>query len=351
MIDMASNTNFSKMAISEKSLNGKRVLMIAPSFFGYDYDIKHGLEELGAIVDFFKERPFDTSLKIIINRLGLKFIIKNDIEKYYADILEKVASNKYNYIFVIAPETMPKNFLFRVKKLNSDAITILYMWDSISNRKHVVTLLSDFDFVYSFDGGDVEKYKGTIFHPLFYNKTFDISTIRGSEEIEKKYDITFIGTAHSDRANLIKRIFESGDYKKYLYLYCPSKILFLCKKVFTNSYNEVTYNELFFSPIQKVEIRDIFIRSKSVVDIEHPKQSGLTMRTFELLGLKRKIITTNKNIMNYDFYHKNNVYVLERNNAIISKDFLDSPYVDIKKEILEKYSLSSWLKFMFNDDI
>ncbi|MCD9504168.1 lipopolysaccharide biosynthesis protein [Photobacterium phosphoreum] len=344
-----SNSTFSKITTSEKALNGKRVLMIAPSFFGYDNDIKYGLEELGAIVDSFKERPFDSSLKIIINRLGFKFLIKNDIENYYYDILEKVASHKYDYIFAIAPETMPKSFLFKIKKLNADAITILYMWDSISNRKHVRTLLPDFDFVYSFDSGDVDKYKGTIFHPLFYNKIFDINAIKYSPDIKTEYDMTFIGTAHSDRANLVKRIFKHNNYINYLYLYCPSKILFICKKVFTNKYNEVSYNELFFSPIQKIEIRDIFIKSKVVVDIEHPKQSGLTMRTFELLGLKRKIITTNKNIVDYDFYNKNNIYVLDRNKSVIPKDFLDSPYVDIKKEILDKYSLSSWLKFMFID--
>ena len=40
----------------------------------------------------------------------------------------------------------------------------------------------------------------------------------------------------------------------------------------------------------------------AVLDIEHPKQVGLTMRTFEVLASGRKLITTNRSIINHEFY-------------------------------------------------
>ena len=46
---------------------------------------------------------------------------------------------------------------------------------------------------------------------------------------------------------------------------------------------------------------------RCVVDVENPGQHGLTMRSIEIIGLKRKFITTNPDIVNYDFYNSNNM--------------------------------------------
>ena len=63
-------------------------------------------------------------------------------------------------------------------------------------------------------------------------------------------------------------------------------------------------------------------QSKTVVDIQHPKQSGLTMRTIEMLGANKKMITTNADIQNYDFYHPNNICIVDRNNVVVPPEFI-----------------------------
>ena len=48
-------------------------------------------------------------------------------------------------------------------------------------------------------------------------------------------------------------------------------------------------------------IIDIFKKSRAVLDIPIAGQNGLTMRTFECLAMKKKIVTTNENIKQYAF--------------------------------------------------
>ena len=69
----------------------------------------------------------------------------------------------------------------------------------------------------------------------------------------------------------------------------------------------------------------------------------MTMRTIEILGLKRKLITTNKDIVNYDFYNSNNILVIDRDNPKFDISFIEKPYIELKEEIYKKYSLENWI--------
>ena len=73
---------------------------------------------------------------------------------------------------------------------------------------------------------------------------------------------------------------------------------------------------------------------------------GLTMRTIELLGLQKKIITTNIDIVNYDFYNPVNILIIDRDSPKINKEFFTTPFTPIPQEIVSKYIISNWLKRM-----
>jgi len=66
---------------------------------------------------------------------------------------------------------------------------------------------------------------------------------------------------------------------------------------------------------------DIIKNFKTIIDIERPLQKGLTMRTIEMLGTNKKIITTN------------NIFIIDRNNPIIDEIFLNKEYQEIDKNI------------------
>lgn len=109
----------------------------------------------------------------------------------------------------------------------------------------------------------------------------------------------------------------------------------------------VKYSSVKFKSLKLDEILNLFKESEIIVDVQGPLQSGLTMRTVETVGARRKLITTNPDIRNYDFYDENNILIVDRDNVVIPDSFIHSPFKPLPEDIYNKYSLTSWLKTIF----
>ncbi|AZG35362.1 CgeB family protein [Shewanella psychromarinicola] len=330
-------------------LKNKKVLLIVPSFFGYELDIVKEMVALGIEVDYFDERPFKSSIAKIINRLDLKFIMRRYISRYFESILKQSVNKRYDYLLVISPETIGTSFVSELKAINPNIISILYMWDSFGNKANARKLLPFFDHIISFDPGDKSINTDIQFLPLFFNNDFNASY---NELIhEQLYSVSFVGTVHSDRVKLVKQImkqFEDRGVKTFSFYYCPSKLLFILKKLFTKEYDFISYSEVSFKPMSKTEIKTIFLQSNAVIDIQHPAQKGLTMRSLEMLGLEKKLITTNCDVRSYDFFDERNILVIDRINPHIPDDFINMKYTPLSHESRLKYSLRSWIYSVLN---
>lgn len=322
-------------------LQDKKVLLFSPKFFDYEKIIKKELENLGAIVDYFDDRPNNDFLTKVFLRLKLKFLINRKINNYYRQIYSFIHNKVYDYIFVISPETLSYKELEIIKGMQPQAEYLLYMWDSFKNKNSFNTI-SLFDKIYSFDKKDANEFQLN-FLPLFYVNEYKLL-----ESNDFEYDLIFIATAHSDRYQIAKEICNlSDEYRTYFYFYLPSKIMYFIRKYFIKKYRYGSINDFYFLPLAHSKIIDVFKKSKSVLDINHPAQDGLTMRTFECLGAKKKLITTNTNVRSYDFYHKNNILIIDREKITLDKKFLSLPYVELSPEIYKKYCIEEWLKTIF----
>jgi hypothetical protein len=217
------------------------------------------------------------------------------------------------------------------------------MWDSFKNRTNTPHLLEYFDFKYSFDLKDSKNYN-LDYLPLFYIDSYR-SFIKKDNFL---YDVSFIGTAHSDRISIAKKVvMQLGTNKYFFYFYFQSKILYYYNKIVNKHFKDVIKTDICFNSIDKILLNQVLENSKVVLDIQHFDQEGLTMRTFEMIGAKKKLITTNKNVALHDFYNSNNIFILDRKKLEINSDFLGLDYIDLPKEIYEKYSLHSWIKTIF----
>jgi hypothetical protein len=98
-----------------------------------------------------------------------------------------------------------------------------------------------------------------------------------------------------------------------------------------------------FQPLKKDAFNELFLNSRIILDIEHPKQTGLTFRSIEALGAQKKLITTNLSISSYDFYDDSNIFILDRLSPSVPDSFLYSEYNPVSKDIYDRYKLSSWL--------
>ncbi|MBE3022556.1 MULTISPECIES: CgeB family protein [Campylobacter] len=325
------------------NLDGKTILLLAPKFFGYENKIKKELENFGASVIYFDERPKNDFLTKVFIRLNFKFFIKKSIYKYYGDITLKTKKLKIDYLFLVSPETINSELVNNIKSLHPDIKTYVYMWDSIKNKKNGFELLGVADKFFTFDPDDINVDKKIQFLPLFY--VDDYKNLKHATK-SPQYDISFVGTIHSDRYPIVKKL--EKDFKVFHYFYSPNRLLFGLQRLFKGSFKSIDQNDIHFNSLSKDELLSIIGDSKAVIDIEHPSQKGLTMRTIEMLGAGKKFITTNSSIKKYDFYNELNILVIDRKKPIINDCFLNMPYVNIRQDIYDKYSLNNWIKCIFS---
>ena len=132
-------------------------------------------------------------------------------------------------------------------------------------------------------------------------------------------------------------------------MYLQSPLLFIYNKLFVEVFKKAKYKEFNYHSLSEKETVKTIENSKIVFDICNKNQVGLTMRTIEALGSQRKLITTNKDIVNYDFFDKNNIYVFDLESFEIPSAFLETEYHEINENIYKKYSLSSWINTIFEE--
>lgn len=322
----------------KNSLRGKAILFIAPKFFAYEEQIKNELLRRGATVDWLRDRPFDSPLLVGLVKICAKllFPITN---KIYRKNLAAFAEDKYDIILVINGQTLSPRFLKHLISLYPGADKILYLWDSIKNRPSVMQNVFAFDRIYTFDPIDAQRF-GWNFRPLFY---VDHSKENPLEEIA--YDLSFVGTVHSDRYKIAKRLKESlpKEVNFYLYFYVQSVWVYLVYKLFKPCMWAAKKTEFNFKPLSKKDLYKTFQTSIIILDIEHPSQVGLTMRTFETLGAHKKLVTTNAGIKNYEFYNESNICVIDRENPFVPPEFFKLPFVQLNQNLRKQYSIEGWL--------
>ncbi len=327
-------------------LEDKKILYIGPKFFAYEMAIQTTLEKkFGATVDFYDDRPSNDFWTKMFIRLNFKFLLKKKISDYYNTIFTKIKTKYYDYVFIVSPETLGFKGLETIKTLQKNATFILYMWDSFDNKNSLNTIHL-FDRVVTFDQKDASTYN-LLFHPLFYIENYTSARVNNIN----KYDLCLIATAHSDRYSLskiIKKYLEDSSLTMFSFLYLNDTLIYWGRRIFLKKYQYGPINNFSFSPLSQDKVTALISQSKAILDINHPSQIGLTMRTFEVLGAHKKLITTNENIKTYDFYNETNILVIDRHNPIINIDFFKTPYQLLEKTTYQKYSLESWISYVFN---
>lgn len=321
-----------------------RILLIMPNFFNYPDVIIEELTKQGHIVDFFDDRPSTNPIVKSIIRLK-KDVINVYIRSYFSKIISFIESKKYDVVFLISGQSLSfdERMVLELKLKQPHAKFVLYQWDSLENFPYIKKMYKYFDKCYTFDPGDAAKNRNLNFLPLFYSKQYKLLP---KNITALKYDFCFIGTAHPKKYKFIKEISRTlADVypNQFIYYYLPSRLVFLYRKILNNEFKIAKYSEFNFTPLDSETTCNIILQSNCILDSPQANQKGLTIRAIEALGARKKLITTNSDIKNYDFYKEENIYIYD-GTFDLSSPFFNTGYSEIDSTIYEKYSLENWLK-------
>ena len=331
--------------MSGKNLAGKKILFIAPHFFNYEIEIRRKMERLGATVFFYDERPSNSVFTKTMIRLNRRFLHLS-IKRYFARMMKEMKGVTIDYILIIKGETMSSSLLEEMRREFPKAKIMLYLWDSVRNNPNIKALISLFDRALTFDPDDAREVKRLIHRPLFYLDEYAAAASRN----DYQYDACFIGTLHSDRFAVIKRVSAAIGGKIYYYMFFHTRLLYVAHRLFDRAFKGASIGMFRFKPLGKNDTVNAIASSRAVIDIQHPRQKGLTIRTIEIFGAKRKLITTNESIKQYDLYDPRNILVIDRGNCVINISFFKEPYAEADSAVYEYYSMDRWIADIFGTE-
>lgn len=311
-------------------------------FYGYNENIINSINKKGYNVFWYKDKVELSYFERVISKI-FKFYKKHKFNKYFKKSLRIMKNYEIDKILVIFGANFMNDYhILKLKEKFQGVKIIYYAWDSVSNFPNIEKLFSAADISYSFDPMDSKKY-GVKFLPLFY--TFD-----KNELDEKKYDVSSIMSVFTEKCLSLEhmlKLIPSGMNSFYFFKVRDYHYLSKIKNEFPTLYNK--YCSAF--KIDKMEYSDcldVFAKSKVVIDIPLPNQIGLTMRTFEVLSTKTKLITTNKNIRNYDFYCEDNIFVIDEDVKIIPLYFFEKSFNE-KFSLDKKYFIDNFVETLIGD--
>lgn len=84
--------------------------------------------------------------------------------------------------------------------------------------------------------------------------------------------------------------------------------------------------------------------SKCLLDLYNETNEGISLRVLEALFFKKKLITTNRFVKNYDFYRPQNIFIWGTDDAATLKVFIETDFFQVEKEIVDKYDINNWIR-------
>lgn len=335
--------------MSNVNLLNKKILFIAPTFFGYEKKIITQMEMCGATVVFIQENIDSTTFKEkIVNKFPKKYM-RLARQKHFKSQIDKVSGVDFDIVFGIRMDTFDDVILSYIRSKFKRAYYVCYFWDSENNMRNASLVASYFDKVLTFDREDAMVHNDWIFRPLFYCDEY--KDCNNAKKV--KFDILFVASLSPERAKMYIKLNEmcrNTGLSMYTYFYCKPYVFFM------NYFREKFYRDIPRKIIHGVgmetrELLKLYSESRSIFDCSSIYQSGLTMRTIECFGAKKKMITTNQDVKNYDIYDSNNILVVSDGNIDSIPAFLDctNEYEIQSEELYHFYSLQGWIESIFGD--
>jgi hypothetical protein len=323
------------------ALAGKRVLFVGIGFYDYETSITERLAKHGAVVRTFlpavpRRGIWGLTMQHLMGRKGRALI--DLVERAALECANELA---FDYVLVIKSVDLRTEFIAELRRRQPRAAFILYQWDSIARLPGIEERLPYFDRVLTFDRLDSAARPGFEFRPLFYREDSDTAD---EPDRESRVDLCFVGWLHSERLEVLRRIqsiARSQNLSFFVYLF--TGIRTLVRLALGRNARDVH-----MTPMPYERLRDSYRRAAVIVDLPHASQAGLTMRAIETIGYGRKLLTTARDVLNYDFYSKANVQLMRADDPQLDAAFVRADVIPYPQAVRRKYSLDAWIEDVFD---
>ena len=343
----------------QDNITGKTILLICDFHYGCDQLMKSTLLELGAKEVVQKTLSLKGNLRRHITLANLINVLKNPMEcsKKTRELVEDIDGYTFDTVLCVENNYFSKWFFDYLRKKNPNVSITMFLWDTVDkHHPRYNDFWPKFDKVFIFDRDEAKKYNFEYF-PDFYIGEWE-------EPATYKYDIAFIGSMRRDiTMNRASTLYEMQHfckqnglrpYFRLKYKDYEKKNVSLIKRIYrkVNDYKFWAivrkyhpYGYIYNDNISLEEVNRIYNQSRALLDLGYPGRQGMTINCITALAKGKKLITTNKRIVEEPFYDPANVFVLDENNPQLDIEFFKTPTKPVNMEYLR---IDNWLRHILN---
>ena len=263
----------------------KKVLIIGPSFFGYNQSFQQSFQQLGfetKVISFDEPiHPF-TLKNAILNKLSPNNETRQKKSRHLfnREAIQLHAQFRRDLVFIYNGDKLDIDTIFQFKMLSRVAI---WMLDGAFLHPRSIALAPYVDAYFCFEKSDVDPLLSRGVPAHFLPQGYD-PTVYYPMELKKEIDILFVGTLYRypERIRLLNKLVEAlgdeytikiyGRYKPFFknpfkWLFRKDKDIFLNKNISPEKVN-LCYN-----------------KAKVCINIHHNQtQDGANPKVFEICG-------------------------------------------------------------------
>ncbi|MCM1337895.1 MAG: hypothetical protein NC187_09035 [Candidatus Amulumruptor caecigallinarius] len=314
-----------------------KVLFISSRFYDYFEVISDALTRNGCDVCGVPLRVTKQPLTArALGKIGLRRLV---LRKELSVLHEALANARRDndVVIVINGYNLTREDIAALREANPRARFIYYTWDALTKFPARRALMADFDRCLSFDPEDCRNNPELGFRPLFFSDKTMARLQHSPSVSDSKWSVTFIGTDRPGRYELLQRIKRnSAGARLKPFLYLQTSVLKMLRDKFRGvgiCHNKaLPYSEFMRRNEEAACALDI---------LETTGQTGLTMRTIEMLAIGKHLYTTNPYIARHPHIAPESFTVLDPDSPAIGGEF---PSVRQPDEFYDYYSVDGFVR-------
>ena len=341
----------------DKIGTGKTIMLAMPDVVGLCDMIRANLEHHGfTVIDgTYKhfvytsvwERIYKFLRRTFLNEKDYKLkkqtrlFLENNLDKQFA----KLGIDKVDYTLFIHASVFEKPILKIIQARSKNSVA--YHWDGLSIFPEIMDYIPFFERFFVFDQDDINNNPAL---NLLYTTNFyfdldnhELASLPAYNPSNPK--IYFVGRHWSDRTPMINDFLNQiSDFQVTPDFYILDEKGKGRKDYQNHPIHFLDKSISFEQNLENVKHTDILI------DFVKAAHNGLSFRFFESIHYKKKLITNNPNVVHYDLYHPDNVFIWQNDtiDKVAFQKFIETPFRTLDDSITQKYAFGNWIKYILD---
>jgi hypothetical protein len=258
------------------------LLVIPRHFYSFERHIREGLEAKGYQVTVINDEFPEGMLGKILGKLQIPYIFTATWNTFSRQVLD---GRRFDLVLIFKGRGMSVRLIEALRAVSGRVVA--YNWDSFQLNRSPLRWFKSASRYLTFDYRDAERWQLPVVELFSAAKT-----VLDNKQVQ--YEVSSIVRNHSGRLRYIDQVLRVlRPATQYIAIFELNVFTFLFNFIRSPLLYIKYWKHITFKPVPYAEYSRVMAASAFTIDYAHDTQTGITMRCFEAVNSRTKIITNN----------------------------------------------------------